>query len=99
MPEYAIAAGDVVRLAQPYRPDDWASQQPLDWPGFEFGLVAELEHDRYVSLFLYDRNGQLFVSRKNPAQALLVPTLVDFTFDQLERYQSLVNVGSFWDCL
>jgi hypothetical protein len=99
MSEYAINTGDVVKLAQPYRPTDWATQQPTDWPGFEYGLVAEFEDDDHVSLFLYDRDGQLFVSRQNPARSLLVPTMVDFSFDQLERYEALINVGTFWDGL
>ncbi|QQE66187.1 hypothetical protein GFS31_28850 [Leptolyngbya sp. BL0902] len=99
MSEYAIAAGDVVKLAEPYRPKDWATQQPKDWPGFEYGLVAELENDEHVSLFLYDRDGKLFVSHQHPAHALLVPTMVDFSFDQLEPYEALIGTGTFWDGL
>jgi hypothetical protein len=96
--EYAITAGDVVKLAQPYRPEDWATQQPMDWPGFEYGLVAEFDDDEHVSLFLYDRDGQLFVRQQTPTRPLVVPTMVDFSFDQLERYESLVSTGNFWAC-
>ena len=61
--------------------------------------MAEFEDDEHVSLFLYDRDGQLFVRQQSPARPLVVPTMVDFSFDQLERYESLVGADNFWDCL
>lgn len=93
MSEHILALGDVVRLKQPYRPREWLAQQPGDWRGFEFGIVAEFGEDEKISLFLYDARGQLLVTPALIQQALLIPTYVEFDVVELMLYRTISESG------
>lgn|GEM_PF-4803332 len=97
MADYALALGDVVKLKQPYRPNTWAERQAPDWPGFEFGIVAEFGEGSQVSLFLYDRAGQLLITPTLATQTLLLPTYFECSLDELVRYQIVTDSDYFTD--
>jgi len=88
-----LALGDVVKLKQPYRPKDWLEQKPIDWKGFEFGIVAEFAEDEKMSLFLYDAAGQLLVTPTLSRQTLLIPTYVEFDVAELVLYKIVSESG------
>lgn len=90
---YVLSLGDVVRLKQPYRPKGWSEQKPIDWKGFEFGIVAEFGSDEKISLFLYDAEGQLFLTPTLAQQALVIPTYVEFDVGELVRYEIVSESG------
>ncbi|HIK45715.1 MAG TPA: hypothetical protein IGR64_12655 [Leptolyngbyaceae cyanobacterium M65_K2018_010] len=97
MSEYVLALGDVVKLKQPYRPSEWAAGLAADWPGFEFGIVAELGEGDRLSLFLYDRSGQLLITPSLAPQTLMLPTYFECHLDDLVRYQTVAESGYFLD--
>lgn len=93
MAQHILALGDIVKLKQPYRPKDWLEQKPIDWKGFEFGIVAEFAEDEKISLFLYDATGQLLLTPALMSQTLLIPTYVEFDVAELVLYQIVSESG------
>lgn len=99
---HVLTRGDIVRLKQPYRPEEWIRRKPKDWKGFEFGIVAEIvsyqftvngdrygnaQMPRHVSLHLYDASGQLFIVPEWIEQGLMIPSYVDFHLSELILYR------------
>jgi len=99
---HILTTGDIVKLKQPYRPQEWVRLKPKDWTGFEFGIVVEIissqfsvngeaygdrQQPRNVGLHLYDAGGQLMIYPDWLEKGLLVPTYVDFHLSQLILYR------------
>ncbi len=99
---HILTRGDIVKLKQPYRPEEWVRRKPKEWKGFEFGIVVEIvshqftvNGDRYgkthiprqVSLHLYDAMGQLFIVPEWIEKGLMVPSYVDFHLSELILYR------------
>ena len=99
---HILTRGDIVKLKQPYRHEEWVRRKPKDWKGFEFGIVVEIvshqftiNGDRYgntqiprqVSLHLYDAMGQLFIVPEWIEKGLMVPSYVDFHLSELILYR------------
>lgn len=99
---HILTTGDIVKLKQTYRPQEWVCLKPKDWTGFEFGIVVEIvsaqfsvngeaygngQQPRNVSLHLYDAGGQLMIYPQYLEKGLLVPTYVDFHLSELVLYR------------
>jgi hypothetical protein len=39
---HILTRGDIVKLKQPYRPEELVRHKPKDWKGFEYGIVVEI---------------------------------------------------------
>ncbi len=102
MTAHILNTGDIVKLSQPYRPEEWVRIKPTDWRGFEFGIVVEIvshqfsvngesygnhQQPRNVSLHLYDATGQLMIFPQYLEKGLLVPSYVDFHLSELVLYR------------
>jgi hypothetical protein len=69
--------GKSVRLKEPYKPDYWAMRYGLSWH-------TDRRHGKYVqqvSLHLFDRLGQLYLSGNRGGVPL--PAFVDFATEEL----------------
>ena len=70
---YILQCGDLVRLKEYYRPEEWVFLKSKDWKGFKYGIVVEIvshqftvngnqygdeQIPRNVSLHLYDESGR-----------------------------------------
>ena len=94
--------GDIVRLKEPYRPEEWVLLKLADWKGFEFGIVVEIvsyqfsvkresygnqQQPRNVGLHLYDAMGQLMIFPQWLEKDLFIPSYVDFHLSELTLYR------------
>ena len=106
MSNHILTIGDIVRLKQPYRPEEWVSLKPTDWQGFEFGIVVEIvshqfsvngesygnqQQPRNVSLHLYDATGQLMIFPQWLEKGLFIPSYVDCHLSELILYRIHVS--------
>jgi hypothetical protein len=102
MSDYILTVGDIVRLKQPYRHEEWVLLKPSDWKGFEFGIVVEIvshqfsingesygnhQQPRNVSLHLYDATGQLMIFPQWLEKGLFIPSYVDYHLSELVLYR------------
>jgi hypothetical protein len=102
MSDHILTVGDIVRLKQPYRPEEWVLLKPSDWQGFEFGIVVEIvshqfsvngesygnyKQPRNVSLHLYDATGQLMIFPQWLEKGLFIPSYVDSHLSELVLYR------------
>jgi hypothetical protein len=93
--------GQRVRLKEPYKPDYWAMRYGSDFPGYEHGVVVQVlswyndrRQGRYVqqvSLHLFDRQGQLYLSGNRSGVAL--PAFVDFATEELILCRADMTAG------
>jgi hypothetical protein len=108
MTQHILTCGDIVKLKEPYRPEEWVYRQPQTWKGFEFGIVVQIvscqfsiNGDRYgdgqtprnVSLHLYDAAGQLMIEPLYLEQGLLIPSYVDYHVSELVLYKIASESG------
>ena len=108
MSNHILTIGDIVRLKQPYRPNECVSLKPTDWQGFEFGIVVEIvsyqfsvngesygnqQQPRNVSLHLYDAMGQLMIFPQWLKKGLFVPSYVEFHLSELTLYRKASQDG------
>ncbi len=99
---HILTTGDIVRLKQPYRPEEWVLLKDETWQGFKYGIVVEIissqfsvngeakgdrQQPRNVGLHLYDAGGQLMIYPDWVEKGLLVPTYVDFHLSELILYR------------
>jgi len=98
---HILTTGDIVRLKQPYRPEEWVLLKGEGWKGFEYGIVVEIiscqfsvngeaygnQQPRNVGLHLYDAGGQLMIYPDWLETGLLVPTYVEFHLSELILYR------------
>lgn len=101
METHILTTGDIVKLKQPYRPDDFAQLKDLAWKGFDYGIVVQIlstqmlvngesygnHHPRNVSLNLYDASGQLMIEPTFINAGLCIPSYVDFHISELVLYK------------
>ncbi len=105
---HILTTGDIVRLKQPYRPQEWVLLKDKTWRGFEYGIVVEIissqfsvngeaygdqQQPRNVSLHLYDAGGQLMIEPQYQRAGLLIPTYVDFHLSELILYRIATEDG------
>lgn len=99
---HILTTGDIVKLKQPYCPEEWVLLKDKAWRGFEYGIVVEIissqfsvngeakgsqQQPRKVGLHLYDATGQLMIYPQYLEKGLLVPTYVDFHLLELVLYR------------
>lgn len=105
---HILTTGDIVKLKQTYRPEEWVLIKDKAWRGFEFGIVVEIvssqfsvndeaygngQQPRNVSLHLYDASGQLMIYPQYLERGLLVPTYIDFHLSELVLYRVATQDG------
>lgn len=105
---HTLTRGDIVKLKEPYLPEEWVSLKPKEWKGFEFGIVVEIvshqfsvngnaygdqQIPRNVSLHLYDATGQLMIWPQYIDKGLLIPSYVDFHLSELVLYKIASETG------
>jgi len=105
---HTLICGDIVKLKEPYLPEEWVLLKPKDWKGFEFGIVVEITSHQFsingnaygnqqiprnVSLHLYDAGGQLMIYPLYLEKGLLIPTYVDFHVSELVLYKIASETG------
>ena len=104
----SLNRGDIVKLKEPYLPEEWVSLKPKGWKGFEFGIVVEIVSSQFsingnaygdrlsprnVSLHLYDAGGQLMIWPQYIDNGLLIPSYVDFHLSELVLYKIASETG------
>lgn len=108
MTAHILTTGDIVKLKQPYCPEEWVILKDKAWRGFDFGIVIEIvfyqfsvngesygneKQPRNVSLHLYDTTGQLMIDPQYLEKGLLVPSYVDFHLSELVLYRIASQEG------
>lgn len=105
---HTLSIGDIVKLKDPYRPEEWVHHKPKTWRGFEYGIVVEIvstqftvngnlygnaQIPRNVSLHLYDASGQLFILPQWIENGLMIPEYVDHHLSELILYKIATETG------
>jgi hypothetical protein len=105
---HTLTCGDIVKLKEPYLPEEWVLLKPKDWKGFEFGIVVEIvsyqfsvngnaygnqQVPRNVSLHLYDVTGQIMIYPLYIEKGLLIPAYVEFHLSELVLYKIASETG------
>ncbi len=107
MNNHTLTTGDIVKLKSPYKPDGFPQVKNPHWPGFGYGIVAEIlttqmivngaaygdQHPRNVSLNLYDATGQMMIEPMYVEAGLCIPSYVDFHISELELYKIATESG------